>query len=168
MRITTGKTIAKVIGAVALALGPVGWLAPASGDEALASTQAAGGSDTGDMLARMLSGRSAVEGDELEELVKKASAHPFGSKENPVRAEGPAGQRAYLARLRCADLKRPEFYRAGSAGLSPYGNIVDIYVGTCKGSEPAESSIYIDMYHGGHIEDAAVPGFGIVGGREAG
>lgn len=123
--------------------------------------------DDGDLaLLRMLSGESMVQGAELDDRLAEAAAHPLGSKENPVRAQGPAGQRAYLSRLRCADLKQPKFYRAGSEGVSPYGNIVDVYVVTCADSEPAESRIYIDMYHAGHVESAAVPGYGIVGGRE--
>lgn len=122
--------------------------------------------DDGDLaLLRMLSGESMVQGAELDKRLADAAAYPLGSKENPVRAQGPAGQRAYLSRLRCADLKPPAFNRAGSAGMSPYGNIVDVYVVTCAGSEPARSEIYIDMYHSGHVEERAVPGYGIVGGR---
>ena len=30
--------------------------------------------------------------------------HPLGSQQNPVRVGGPAGERAYLARLRLADI----------------------------------------------------------------
>ena len=123
--------------------------------------------DDGDAFARMLAGRSAIEGKALEKKLAETAAYPLGSKENPVRAEGPAGQRAYLSRLRCADLKRPQFYRSGSAGVSPYGNIVDVYIVTCEGSEPAANEIYIDMYHRGHSEEQAVPGYGIVGGRES-
>jgi hypothetical protein len=122
--------------------------------------------DDGDLaLLRMLSGESMVQGDELDQRLAEAAAYSLGSKENPVRAQGPAGQRAYLSRLRCADLKAPTFNRAGSAGMSPYGNIVDVYIVTCSGSEPASSEIYIDMYHSGHVEEQAVPGYGIVGGR---
>lgn len=121
--------------------------------------------DTDAVLARMLSGQSMVEGDALDAKLAETAAYPLGSKENPVRAQGPAGQRAYLARLRCADTSRPDFYRGGSAGVSPYGNIVDVYIVTCKGGEPAESSIFIDMYHRGHVETEAVPGYGIMGGR---
>ncbi len=117
------------------------------------------------MLGKMMAGESQMKGAALEKKVEEASAYPLGSADNPVRAHLPPGQRAYLSRLRCVDLSRPAFYRAGSAGLSPYGNIVDLYVVTCEGGEPAESEVYIDMYHPGHVEEAAVKGFGIVGGR---
>ena len=152
----------RIVMALALALGSMGNVAMAQDGAAQAKSDS---DDLDKALALMMAGRSQVEGEALEKKLKEASAFPFGSKENPVRAQGPAGQRAYLARLRCENLKRPEFYRAGSAGVSPYGNIVDVYVVTCEGSAPAKRDIYIDMYHRGHIEDAAVPGFGIVGGR---
>jgi hypothetical protein len=113
-------------------------------------------------LADMLAGRSAMKGKKLKKAIEKAAAFPLGSAENPVRAHMPPGQRAYLARLRCADGKAPEFFRVGSMATSPYGNIVDGYSVTCKDSSPAESLVHIDMYHAGHVEDAAVPGFTIV------
>lgn len=100
-------------------------------------------------------------GKALEALIAKAQAHPLGSKKNPVRADMPGGQRAYLARLRCADGQRPEFFRAGSFGIGPYQRIIDGYEVTCKDSAPAKTVIYMDMYHPGHREAAAVEGFAI-------
>ena len=41
--------------------------------------------------------------EEVRALVAAADAHPLGTLENPVRVGGPDGERAYLARLRCAD-----------------------------------------------------------------
>ena len=41
--------------------------------------------------------------EEMRALVAAADAHPLGTLENPVRVGGPDGERAYLARLRCAD-----------------------------------------------------------------
>lgn len=131
-------------------------------------TASASDADMSAILTQMMAGESQVQGEELDARVQEASASPLGSAENPVRAHMPPGQRAYLSRLRCADLSRPEFYRAGSAGMSPYGNIVDVYIVTCADSEPAKSEIYIDMYHRGYVEEEAVPGFGIVGGKTAG
>ncbi len=101
-------------------------------------------------------------GKKLEETIAKVSQFPLGSEKNPVRADFPPGQRAYLARLRCADGKAPTFARIGSAGIGPYGNIVDIYDVRCDGSEPAKSEIWMDMYHKRHVEKEAVPGFTIV------
>ncbi|MBX7491913.1 hypothetical protein K3163_01675 [Qipengyuania sp. 1NDW9] len=116
-------------------------------------------------LARMLAGESAVSGGELDKALAEAAQHPLGSKKNPVRASRPQGQRAYLSRLRCADLSRPEFTRAGNVGMGPFGNIVDAYVVTCADSEPAERTIHMDMYHAGYVENEAVEGYGITGGK---
>jgi len=100
-------------------------------------------------------------GEALEKLIEKAQAHPLGSKENPVRADMPGGQRAYLNRLRCADGKRPGFFRVGSFGAGPYERIIDGYEVTCKDSTPEKAMIFMDMYHPGHKEPAAVEGFTI-------
>ena len=110
-------------------------------------------------LERMLAGQSAVHGARLDAAVAEAGRHPLGSMKNPVRVEMPAGERAYLARLRCADGAAPRYERRGSGGLGPYRNIVDFYEVTCAGAEPVE--VVMDMYHAGHVEDRAVPGFTI-------
>ena len=125
------------------------------------STQA----NTDAYLARMMAGQSDKQGAELDKALEKASQYPLGSLENPVRASVPQGQRAYLSRLRCEDLSRPEFSRAGNVGFGPFGNIVDAYVVTCKGSEPAQRTIHMDMYHSGYVENEAVEGYGITGGK---
>lgn len=112
-----------------------------------------------DSLARMLRGESAMQGKELAKKIAEAEAFPLGSKENPVRVLMPVGERAYLARLRCSDGAVPEFRREGSFGDGPYGNILDRYALTCGGGEPKSVQVYMDMYHVGHMEDRAVPGF---------
>jgi hypothetical protein len=43
---------------------------------------------------------------------------------------------------------------------SPYGSITDIYELACD--LPPSRTIFIDMYHPGHVELRAVPGFTIV------
>ena len=111
------------------------------------------------ILAKMLSGESFVEGAELEEAIEAAQAYPLGSNENPVRTTAPQGERRYLAALRCPDGRRPNFERRGSGGAGPYGNIVDFYSVTCNGQEP--STVVMDMYHGGYIESDPIPGFTI-------
>lgn len=93
-----------------------------------------------------------------------AAAATLGSEAKPVHADMPAGQRAYLRRLRCADGNAPTYQRAGNVGPGPDGHIVDLYEVLCADSEPGRSEIYMDMYHGGHVEDEAVPGFAIVPG----
>lgn len=98
-----------------------------------------------------------------EEKDKSASAEktsgPLGSEKNPVRCEAPRGERAYLSRLRCSDGKPPVFSRAGSFGVGPYGNILDVYRVKCEDAE--EARVFMDMYHQGHVEKEAVPGFTI-------
>ena len=90
-----------------------------------------------------------------------AAGHPLGSRENPVRASMPPGQRAYLDRLRCSDGAAPQDQRGGSVGDGPYGKIMDVYELKCPGGQPATASVYMDMYHD-HVEDRPVPAFTLV------
>lgn len=133
-----------------------GLMALALGLAALALPSAA---QADERIDRMMAGESWLQGKDLEKAIEKAEKHPLGSEKNPVRVTAPQGQRLYLSRLRCSDGKAPKFYRAGNVGEGPYGNIVDLYVVTCEGGEPRESEIYMDMYHGGYIEERPVPGF---------
>lgn len=94
------------------------------------------------------------------EAAAAAAGHPLGSEKNPVRANMPPGQRAYLERLRCSDGNAPAFERRGSVGTGPYGKIMDVYELKCLTGQPATASIYMDMYHD-HVEDRPVPGFTI-------
>ncbi|MCU0729736.1 MAG: hypothetical protein MUF41_06525, partial [Sphingopyxis sp.] len=119
--------------------------------------------DSAAAFNRMLAGQSQLSGAALERRVAEPARHPLGSPQNPVRAESPVGQRAYLSRLRCANGRAPTFSRAGNVGFGVFGNIVDRYVVECAGSSPATTMIDMDMYHPGHIERAAVPGFTIDG-----
>lgn len=114
-----------------------------------------------EMLARMLAGESQIQGAELERLIAAAAAHPLGSRENPVRATMPPGQHAYLRRLRCGNGNTPEFSRIGNFGAGVYGNIIDGYQVNCGTAAPGDVVIYMDMYHGGYVEDRPVPGFTI-------
>lgn len=99
-----------------------------------------------------------------EEQQRLIDTSPLGSFENPVRAEGPVGQRAYLARLRCPSGEPPEVFRRGSSGAGPYGTILDGYSVTCTGTEAV--TVFMDLYHTGFIEDRPVPGFAITEYRE--
>ena len=110
-----------------------------------------------DMMLQLGAGLS---GAALDRAIEEAAAFPLGSKQNPIRENGPAGQRAYLRRLRCADGAAPAFLRAGNAGPGPFGFIIDDYQVTCPGAQPVD--IYIDMYHDGP-ENRAAPGFSIAG-----
>ncbi len=125
------------------------------------TTACASGGNQGS-LERALAGQSQVSGAKLVRSVGKASVHPLGSRENPVRAEMPVGELAYLARLRCSDGRAPQFQRGGSVGNSPYGNIMDVYDVNCGEDAPGRVSVYMDMYHRNHRETRPVPGFTIV------
>lgn len=114
-------------------------------------------------LLRMMSGQSAMDGEALDQALTNAAAYPLGSRENPVRASMPQGQRAYLARLRCSDVRAPDFAREGSVGVGPFGNIIDVYMVRCDGSDPAQTRIFMDMYHKGYAEARPVAGFGMAG-----
>ena len=98
-----------------------------------------------DMMREL--GYGGLKGKKLQKAIAVAEAHDLGSAKNPVRENMPQGETAYLARLRCADGKRPIFDRAGSVGNSPYGYIMDKYIVTCEGQQPMD--VYMDMYHDG-------------------
>lgn len=113
-------------------------------------------------MSDLMSFMGAVSPAESARVAARLADKPLGSAQNPVRADMPAGQRAYLSRLRCANGRAPTFDRIGSFGDGPYGSIIDGYSVVCAGSSPAESVVHMDMYHSGHAEAAAVPGFTIV------
>lgn len=98
---------------------------------------------------------------ELRAAIQAAQAHPLGSRENPVRVCGPTGQRAYMARLRCADGSTPRIGQRGNIGIGPYRTILDLYPLDCGAAAPGRAELIMDMYHG-EPETAAPPGFAIV------
>lgn len=93
-----------------------------------------------------------------------SASSALGSEANPIRVNMPAGERAYLDRLRCSDGAAPTYQRLGSAGGARDGHILDIYAVTCANGEPRASQIWMDMYHPNHNEASAPPGFTIVAG----
>jgi hypothetical protein len=108
----------------------------------------------------MLMGKTPRKNLSAEELAT-IDRHPLGSARNPVKVQGVEGEYRYLARLRCPEDKPPVVERMGSAGdMSPYGSIMDIYKAACDA--PPAFTIFVDMYHPGHVEQVAVPGFTIV------
>ena len=104
-------------------------------------------------------GGGGLSGKKLAKAIEKAEQSPLGSKANPVRENMPAGQIAYLARLRCPGGEKPDFRRTGNVGVGVYRNIIDRYSVTCPGAAPVD--VYMDMYHDGP-ELRPVPGFTIV------
>ena len=121
--------------------------APEPGDRTIAPEQLLGQLGVG------------VSDEALAEAVAAAAAHPLGSIENPVRVGGPQGERAYIARLRCADGKAPKVGMRGSAGVGAFGTIVDVYPLDCGDAAPGRTELVMDMYHAEHREDRAPPGF---------
>ncbi len=103
----------------------------------------------------------ALTGARLERALSNASAHPLGSRANPVRSEGLAGSRAYLARLRCANGAAPRATSSGSASIGPFGSVIERYEVVCDGGDPPAASLFVDTHHG-HIEAEAPPGFAIL------
>ncbi len=141
--VRTGRSI-RVAAALALALVLTG--AAASGSRALD-------------LEEMITTGGRVPGPELRKRIAAAQAHPLGTHRNPVRAAGPGGQHAYLARLHCPDGPRPTYRRVGSFGSGPYESIIDGYAILCPGMP--EGLLYMDMYHPEHVEAAPPPGFSL-------
>lgn len=113
-------------------------------------------------LGRAMAGESQVSGSALDRRIAAAARHPLGAQNNPVRAEMPMGQRAYLDRLRCSDGQAPQYERIGNFGVGVYGNIVDGYRVDCGAAQPGQVQVFMDMYHRGYVEDRPVPGFTIV------
>ncbi|WP_299321405.1 hypothetical protein [Parasphingopyxis sp.] len=114
-----------------------------------------------DELLRSLGEPPHPSGAALDRLIADADARPLGSRENPVRADMPQGQRAYLDRLRCENGLPPRYNRAGNFGPGPFGSIIDGYEVACPNSAPETMMIFMDMYHSGYRETATVPGFAI-------
>lgn len=100
------------------------------------------------------------------ELVKRGAPAtpdlPLGTADNPVRCDMPAGETAYLSRLRCPDGSTPTFERTGGVRTGPSGNSLDIFTINCGGTT---SQIFMDMFAAGHIETRPVPGFTITPGK---
>lgn len=94
--------------------------------------------------------------DDLAEAIAAAQAHPLGSRDNPVRVGGPDGERAYLARLRCADGSPPRVGTRMEAGVGAFGTVIAAYPVRCGGGE---TRVAFDMYHEEHVETRAPAGF---------
>ena len=116
----------------------------------------------GSAVAQQTSGPIQIEGLDGRKSITPdwaaINARPLGSNGNPVRADRPSGQRAYLARLVCADGNPPSFQRKGSFGPGPYTSIIDGYEVDCAGTK---TLIFMDMYHPGYVERRPVPPFTI-------
>lgn len=70
----------------------------------------------------------------------------LGSRENPIKARGPRGEREFLVRLRCPDGRAPAFERLGSTAPGEDGDLLDSYVVRCPSGSPT-FLLLMDMYH---------------------
>ncbi|MFN3946158.1 MAG: hypothetical protein ACK4K7_14625 [Allosphingosinicella sp.] len=96
--------------------------------------------------------------------VAAAEAHPLGTLANPVRVGGPAGERAYLARLRCADGSAPAIGPSTAAGIGAFGSLANRYRLDCGPRAPGAVDVVFDMYHDGHVETRAPAGLTLAAG----
>ena len=101
----------------------------------------------------------APDQDDLAAAIVAANAHPLGSRENPVRVGGPDGERAYIARLRCADGNAPRVTNGVEMGVGAFGSIVDGFRLDCGAAQPGQTTLLMDKYHEENREDRAPPGF---------
>ncbi|HEY1607096.1 MAG TPA: hypothetical protein VGF77_16020 [Allosphingosinicella sp.] len=96
---------------------------------------------------------------EIAQELATAANFPVGSLRNPIRVAGPDGERAYLARLRCADGSVPRIGAQRPGGTGGFGNVVDLAPVDCGGAAPAHADILIDVYQEEHPLEAAPAGF---------
>jgi hypothetical protein len=101
---------------------------------------------------------SLIPDADQDPVIAAAAAFPLGSMQNPVRVGGPAGERAYLARLRCADGSAPRLGERSDKGEGAFGSLVAAYRLECGASA---ADLVMDMYHDEHVENRAPPGFAI-------
>ena len=111
-----------------------------------------------ELLQQIGSGSSDAE---LESAVAAASVHPLGTLQNPIRVGGPEGERAYIARLRCADGSSPRIGTRSDAGVGAFGSVVGAYALDCGAAAPGRFMLVLDMYHAEHKENRAPTGFTI-------
>lgn len=113
--------------------------------------------------ARMLAQMNQADPEaELQREIAAAASHPLGSLDNPIRVGGPEGERAYLARLRCADGSTPRIGPMRPGGVGAFGSLVELFPLDCGAAAPGKAALLLDMYHEEHVENAAPDGFRIV------
>jgi len=99
---------------------------------------------------------------EIARIEAAAAAAPLGSLQNPVRVGGPEGERAYVARLRCADGKPPRAGIGRPGATDAFGSVAEMVTLDCGAAEPGRTEIAFDLYFEEHREDRAPAGFAIV------
>lgn len=111
-----------------------------------------------EMLAAVGAGNSD---QALADAITAAAMHPLGTVQNPIRVAGPEGERAYLARLRCADGRAPGIGVRTAAGVGAFGSLVDSYALDCGAAAPGRVGLVLDKYHEENPERRAPAGFRI-------
>jgi hypothetical protein len=96
---------------------------------------------------------------EIARAEAAAAAFPLGSLQNPVRVGGPDGERAYVARLRCADGKAPSLGASRAAGVDAFGSVAQLVSLDCGAAAPGRTEIAVDRYFEEHREERAPAGF---------
>jgi hypothetical protein len=122
-----------------------------------------GGGSMNTELGRMMAsfgGGAPKSRQQVSVIARGANDRPLGTPANPVRANAPDGQRAYIARLRCPGGDTPQILGRANIGVGIYGMIVDVYTLSCRGQ--ANKSIALDMYHD-WVENRPAEGFTISG-----
>ena len=84
----------------------------------------------------------------------------LGSLENPIKCEGPSGERAYLDRLLGPDNQFLTYKRIGSRG-GRAGNVLDRYQIESL-DRSFQQELYFDMYCNGYEEEEAPPLFSFI------
>lgn len=95
--------------------------------------------------------------DALAAAIAAADRYPLGTLDNPIRAAGPAGARAYLARLRCADGSVPKLGAIVPGPADTYGTLTELHPVACGGASLV--SLFVDVYHEEHVETRPPAGF---------
>jgi hypothetical protein len=84
--------------------------------------------------------------------------HILGSRENPIKCDGPKGERTYLNRLIGPNKQFLVYSRGGSVGLGPHGNVLDNYK-VMSLNKTFSHNLYFDMYWKGYKETEPPPNF---------
>ena len=87
--------------------------------------------------------------------------HDLGSREIPIKCDGPNGERAYSNMLIGPNGKFLSYRRKGSSGRRPHGNTLDCYVVTSL-DKKFTHNLYFDMYWNSYIERNAPPSFSFI------
>jgi len=95
--------------------------------------------------------------DALAAAIAAADAHPLGTLENPIRAEGPEGAYAYLKRLRCGDGSPVSLGVKATGGVDAFGSVTEVHPARCGRAPPI--SLVFDIYQAENIEGRPPSGF---------